>query len=130
MIGTPIVCKAIDQCHTAGVCNSATGFCSNPVKPDGAACDDDNLCTLQDTCNSGICSHNTTVTCTALDDCHDSGVCNPATGVCSNPNSLDGKSCNDGNLCSAVKLASEKRWNNILLRWTLVFKECAWEVHF
>jgi hypothetical protein len=31
--------------------------------------------------------------CTALDECHEAGECNPATGVCSNPNSLAGKPC-------------------------------------
>jgi GH25 family lysozyme M1 (1,4-beta-N-acetylmuramidase)/predicted alpha/beta superfamily hydrolase len=37
------------------------------------------------------------VICTALDQCHDAGTCNPATGACSNPAKPDGVACNDGN---------------------------------
>ncbi len=41
-----------------------------------------------------------TVTCTALDQCHVAGTCNPATGVCSNPTKQDGQICDDGNVCT------------------------------
>jgi len=34
-----VVCVAQDQCHTAGLCDPATG-CSNPEKANGALCDD------------------------------------------------------------------------------------------
>jgi hypothetical protein len=40
------------------------------------------------------------VTCTAVDQCHSAGTCNPATGVCSNPSKANGTSCNDGNACT------------------------------
>jgi hypothetical protein len=74
-------------------------MCSNPVKPDGAACNDGNACTQTDTCQAGTCS-GTTVQCTALDQCHAAGTCDPATGRCSNPVSVDGTACNDGNACT------------------------------
>ena len=32
--------------------------------------------------------------------CHDAGICNPGTGVCSNPAKADGTSCSDGNACT------------------------------
>ena len=38
--------------------------------------------------------------CTALDQCHVQGTCNPANGLCSNPNQANGTGCNDGNACS------------------------------
>src|SRR5207247_1825777 len=41
----PVVCKALDQCHAPGTCDSATGACSNPTRPDGITCDDANPCT-------------------------------------------------------------------------------------
>jgi hypothetical protein len=55
--GAPVVCTAADQCHAAGVCEPATGACPvmAPTKTDGAACDDHNACTSQDTCVAGIC---------------------------------------------------------------------------
>ena len=36
--GTPLTCTALDSCHDVGLCNSATGVCNNPAKPDGAPC--------------------------------------------------------------------------------------------
>src|SRR5439155_503346 len=53
--GTPVVRPAPDQCHDAGTCNPATGTCSNPVKPNGSACNDDNACTRTDACEGGVC---------------------------------------------------------------------------
>jgi hypothetical protein len=38
--------------------------------------------------------------CTALDQCHAQGTCNPATGVCSNPEKADGIACDDGDACT------------------------------
>ena len=33
--------------------------------------------------------------CAPLDSCHDAGVCDPGSGICSNPNKTDGTACND-----------------------------------
>ena len=44
----------LDQCHAAGVCNPATGMCSNPNRPNGTACTDGNACTQTDTCQAGV----------------------------------------------------------------------------
>jgi N-acetylneuraminic acid mutarotase len=98
--GVPVVCPAPDQCHTQGVCNAATGVCSNPTKANGTACNDGTLCTQGDSCQAGICTGNNPVVCGAPDQCHDQGVCNPATGVCSNPTKANGTSCSDGNSCT------------------------------
>src|SRR5262249_41704731 len=38
--------------------------------------------------------------CTALDQCHEAGTCDPGTGSCSNPNAPDGVDCDDGNACT------------------------------
>jgi len=40
------------------------------------------------------------VTCTALDQCHDAGVCDHETGLCSDPPIADGTTCDDGDLCT------------------------------
>ncbi len=42
----------------------------------------------------------TGVVCTALDGCHDAGICNPSTGQCSNPTRPNGSACDDGNACT------------------------------
>jgi len=96
----PVVCTASDQCHAAGTCDPATGTCSNPARPDGAPCDDGNGCTQTDTCQGAICVGSQPVVCTALDQCHIAGTCDPATGTCSNPARPDGAPCDDGNGCT------------------------------
>ena len=95
----PIVCPPPDQCHTAGTCDPATGVCSNPPKADGTGCNDGLACTTGDSCQSGACI-GAPVVCTALDQCHLAGVCNPMTGQCSNVNASDGSRCDDGDPCT------------------------------
>jgi Galactose oxidase, central domain/Kelch motif len=81
--GVPTVCTPADGCHDA-VCEPATGKCSPVARADGTACDDGDLCTAGDVCKAGACG-GTAVTCVAIDACHDTGTCDPATGICSNP---------------------------------------------
>jgi hypothetical protein len=100
-IGTnPVVCTALDQCHTVGMCEKTTGLCSNPAKIDGIACNDSNACTRSDTCQAGTCAGGNPVICTASNQCHDAGTCNPSNGTCSNPTKPNGATCNDGNACT------------------------------
>ncbi len=65
----PVVCTG-DTCHTAGTCDPATGQCLNPAKPQGTACDDNNVCTTGETCNAGgVCTGGAAV------DCDDANAC-------------------------------------------------------
>jgi len=103
-VATPVVCTALDDCHVAGTCDPATGVCSNPAQASGTPCSDGNACThgeLGDRCDGqGACVPGEALVCTALDDCHVAGTCDPATGVCSNPAQASGAVCFDGDLCS------------------------------
>jgi hypothetical protein len=49
---------------------------------------------------AGLCANSFPVVCTASDQCHTAGTCNPLSGVCSNPALPDGNACNDGNACT------------------------------
>ncbi|MEB2284500.1 MAG: hypothetical protein B6D46_03135 [Polyangiaceae bacterium UTPRO1] len=98
--GNPVVCTPLDQCHDAGICNPGTGLCSQPPKANGAPCDDGDLCTQTDACGGGVCVGGNPVVCTPLDQCHDAGACDPATGLCSQPLAANGTGCDDGNLCT------------------------------
>src|SRR5206468_7708 len=89
-----------DQCHSPGTCDPKTGACSNPAKDDGTTCDDGDACTQSDACLAGTCTGSNPVVCTAQDQCHVPGVCNPATGACSTPPAEDGTACTDGNACT------------------------------
>ena len=97
---SPVICGAADQCHAAGVCNPATGACSSLAVADGTPCNDANACTQVDLCIGGACAGSNPVPCGAVDQCHAAGVCNPATGTCSNPALADGTACDDGNACT------------------------------
>ena len=99
--GTPVTCVAADACHLAGTCDPATGACSNPPASTGTSCSDGNACNGAETCDgAGACRNGTPVTCTASDQCHAPGVCNPTTGTCSNPAKPDGTACDDTSACT------------------------------
>lgn len=100
----PITCAALDQCHVAGTCNPTTGACSAPTKPDGTVCNDGNPCTQTDTCQGGACTGANLVLCSSLDQCHAAGVCDTATGLCSNPTKPNGTACSDGNACTQTDI--------------------------
>jgi hypothetical protein len=95
-----VVCTALDQCHLAGPCVPATGRCTNPAKSNGTACNDGDKCTQTDTCQGGVCTGSDPVVCTAQDQCHDVGTCNPSTGQCTNPQKANNTPCNDGDACT------------------------------
>ncbi len=97
--GAAVVCTALDQCHDVGTCDTETGVCTQPTKPNTAECDDGLACTTDDRCTAGECS-GTPIVCTALDQCHDAGECDPETGVCSNPEKLDSTPCDDDFKCT------------------------------
>lgn len=96
----PVVCQASDPCHAAGTCDPTTGACSNPNQADGTSCDDKNPCTKTDACLVGVCKGANPMTCSAMDDCHSAGTCDPTTGTCSNPTQPDGTACSDGSYCT------------------------------
>jgi hypothetical protein len=100
-----VKCKKASQCpQPASACQAATcsaaGACGIANVADGTACDDGDRCTVGDTCQQGVCTGGNPVVCTASDQCHVAGTCDPATGQCTNPNAADGASCDDGNACT------------------------------
>lgn len=48
-------CYALDQCHNPGQCDTLTGNCTNPPKPDFSPCDDQIGCTAGDACVNAQC---------------------------------------------------------------------------
>ncbi len=98
--GNPKQCVALDACHDVGVCDPLDGLCSDPLKADGSPCSDGDGCTTSDSCQNGTCSAGTPVVCQPLDGCHVAGLCDPATGLCTNPAKGDGAGCDDSNACT------------------------------
>ncbi|MDI1436440.1 kelch repeat-containing protein, partial [Polyangium sorediatum] len=103
---TPIAagttCRAAaSACDAPETCNGVATTCPvDAAQPNGTGCNDGNACTQNDTCMSGACSPGSPIVCVPLDACHIAGMCNPMTGVCSNPSKADGSACNDGNACT------------------------------
>ena len=94
--GVPVVCNDGNVC-TTDTCDPMTGC----VFTDNAGpCNDGNACTTGEVCVDGTCQLGVGIACTASDQCHVPGTCNPATGACSNPAKPDGTACNDGNPCT------------------------------
>ncbi len=98
----PITCTVISPCHYRGTCEPSTGVCSTPLRPDGTTCDDSNACTTGTSCTQGVCGGGTTKTCPAQNNCHEDGVCNTETGVCSVVRKDDGAPCTDFNQCTSA----------------------------
>jgi hypothetical protein len=76
-------CSASTFCKVS-TCDPASGGCVESNKAPGTPCTDGDACTTGDSCQQGVCT-GTPVACTALDACHDVGVCDSGSGVCSNP---------------------------------------------
>jgi hypothetical protein len=89
--GAPKTCATDLACHTAA-CNPSTGACEETPVDDGAACDDGDLCTTDDTCVAGVCTAGDPVTCDGSTTCV-VGVCNPDTGECEGEPAANGTSC-------------------------------------
>ncbi len=85
----------VDSACLVGTCDE--GNCVVSDAADGTVCDDGNGCTQTDACQAGVCTGGNPVVCPLPDPCHDTGVCDPATGICSNPAEVDGTPCDDGN---------------------------------
>jgi hypothetical protein len=104
--GTPNDCFFFPTpaCHTAS-CNPDTGSCeANPASSlDGTACPPDpaDPCTVNRTCDTGVCQGGVPKDCSALTGGCNLGVCNMGTGVCMAQPVLDGDPCNDLNACTS-----------------------------
>jgi len=100
-----MTCTPLDQCHVAGVFDPNTLMCSNPTKPDGAACDDNQVCTTSDMCEGGVCKGTPVADGTPCDDgraCTQNDHCQG--GICLGmPVSA---SCVDNVLCYQIKLGA------------------------
>src|SRR2546428_816068 len=90
-LGTnPVACTALNQSHEAGPFFRKSGVDRSQLNPDGTPRSAGSACTQRDTCESGQCVGTSPVTCTALDQCHVAGTCDPTTGMCSSPARPDG----------------------------------------
>ena len=98
--GGPKSCADDGNPCTAGVCDPATGACSD-IPDNGTPCEDGDLCTSGDACLAGACLPGTPTTCTNDGDVCTVDVCNPLTGSCGVAG-IDGTDCDDGDPCTVL----------------------------
>ncbi|MGD2107961.1 MAG: cohesin domain-containing protein [Phycisphaerae bacterium] len=99
--GTPPDCSVLTTQCSDGVCNEGTDACEAQPINEGLDCDDNDLCTENDTCIGGVCS-STPVGCSFLDDPCNVGTCNPSDGSCEAVPANEGGSCDDGVYCNGT----------------------------
>ena len=110
------VCTTGDHCHLGGcisagqlICDDGNGCTDDWCNPDSGctfapneeACDDDNVCTLEDQCGDGMCKGGGWNACDDSNLCTDDS-CLPGAGCINAPNTLpcdDGDKCTEGEVC-------------------------------
>ncbi len=91
------------DCHVA-VCNDGMypgpiGSCVVVPGDDGAACDDGQFCTLDDSCMAGVCSGSMPNDCGLVPDPCEVVSCDEASKSCATSPVADGEACSTGDLC-------------------------------
>ena len=89
-------CTSTNTCEV-GTCNTSVG-CIFTSKANGTNCNDGNICTDNDQCNSGTCS-GTWTNCPQYPNLCVLASCIPPYG-CTNYSSPNGTQCNDNNACT------------------------------
>ena len=100
-VGDAVVCPEPDDPCQVALCDPDTGECGAATAEDDTACDDGDLCTLQTTCQGGVCTPTAgmEVEC-AAPECA-VAACNPGTGQCETTVLDNGASCDDGDACTS-----------------------------
>jgi hypothetical protein len=98
---TPKDCSSLDDQCIVGVCDPATGDCvPDLTAKNGQACDDDDPCTINDTCADGDCL-GAAKDCSYLNDQCVVGYCDADTGNClEDLIAKNGQACDDGDPCT------------------------------
>ena len=96
--GTTKTCSPLDECHIAGTCNPVDGNCSNPNKPDGSTCADNDHCDGEENCQSGVCQPGSPIDCDDGEECT-ADSCDQS-GNCQHPPVPENSNCDDTNICT------------------------------
>ena len=98
---TIVSCSPLDAAGCIPtLCEPTTGACEPAPKVDGAICDDDDPCTLDDVCTTAVCG-GTPATCDSPGACLEA-ECNSETGACDPIPAHESEPCDDGNACTDV----------------------------
>ncbi|MFT5433153.1 MAG: hypothetical protein ACI9OJ_003858, partial [Myxococcota bacterium] len=93
----PVDCTSELACQVS-TCDPTTGACVAEATPDGAVCDDGDLCTIEDQCLAGGCAGR--AKCADEDECQDA-TCDPGSGTCDSTPKPDFTDCDDADSCTS-----------------------------
>ena len=97
--GGMVDCTFLDGTCSKGFCDPQLGCKVMPLA-DGAPCDDNLFCTINDVCNNGVCAGAPNPCADPVDDICMIGSCNEASKSCTAVPGNDGMLCDDKNLCT------------------------------
>ncbi len=93
------VCRpSAGQCDRAETCGGALACPVDAPQPNNTSCNDNNVCTQDDTCQGGVCRPGAALNCNDNKPCTNDS-CNATTG-CANVRRADNTVCDDGNACT------------------------------
>lgn len=97
-----VICEESgDPCNDLR-CRPESGLCELDPVADGSQCSDNTVCTLNDSCQAGVCIGGTQLECGGPTNvCEEQPICHEIRG-CVFPPKSDGLACNDGSSCTAA----------------------------
>ena len=110
--GSSLVCPVSNSCQT-GTCDSQLGCLTRPLA-DGTVCDDGDVITVGDVCQTGVCVGQVppapppppaSPECAADTDCGDGNICNGAE-LCVQGACASGSPASDGTICSSSEVSA------------------------
>jgi hypothetical protein len=91
-----VTCDASADPCVFVACEPSTGQCVGSPAADGTFCDDESLCTPDDTCSEGVCVGTGSISCEDGNPCTDD-PCDPTLGCLHEDNT---EPCDDGDVCT------------------------------
>lgn len=96
--GKKVDCSLFNTKCSTGICDPQTG-CKPVPANDGAFCDDNQFCTINEVCQDGVCGGGTPTPCAPPGGCF-VGMCDELNNACKAVPGNDGQACDDGSPCT------------------------------
>ncbi len=99
-VGSVRSCPSTGNPCTEAVCDLSTDSCEVVPLANDTPCDNGLFCTVNDSCQDGVCQEGQPRNCADAEGSCQTGVCDEATNSCLGDPVADGTACDDGNFCT------------------------------